>query len=90
MNLFSYDPGDPILGAAYFGSLLIMTAIGIVELILRKAEPKKTRRCNSISFGIHAVTILFFALSRQPYVTAFLFLLLLIKGVLRQKEKAFN
>ena len=90
VNLFSYDPGDPILGAAYFGSLLIMTAIGIVELILRKAEPKKTRRCNSISFGIHAVTILFFALSRQPYVTAFLFLLLLIKGVLRQKEKAFN
>ncbi len=90
VNLFSYDPGNPILRTVYFGSLLLLTAIGITELFLRRAEPKKTRRSNNISLSIHAAMILLFALSRQPYVTAFLFLLFLIKGVLLRKEKTFN
>jgi hypothetical protein len=57
----------------------VLAVIGIIELLLR-------RQWKYPSFIIHAVAILLFALSRQPYMTALLFLLLMVKVALLIQE----
>ena len=71
---------------AYFAALLLLPILGIVQLLLRKRE--KTRWVGKlISLAAGAGAIMLFALSRQPYVTAFLFLLFLMKMFLMIQEK---
>lgn len=64
----------------YYSGLIALIALGIVELIfciLRKDRAQDVSR--TVSFSIHAVVILFFVLTRQPYATSFLFMLFIVK-----------
>ena len=57
-----------------------MFIIGIAELIFNTIENKKIQtKVNIISLIVQISAILFFSLARQPYVTATMFMLLIIK-----------
>lgn len=71
---------------AYFAALLLLPILGVGQLILRKRE-KAPWIGKLLSLAVSAGAILLFALSRQPYVTAFLFLLFLMKMFLMIQEK---
>ncbi len=80
VTLLSYDKCPFDLRVAYFAVLVFMAILGVVELIIINGEDEK-KRCvlQRISLGLQSFAILLFAISRQPYVTAFLFLLFIVK-----------
>ena len=62
-------------------------ALGAWELFAAwKGSERGMRCCKTVSLALCSAAILLFALSRQPYVTAFLFLLFLVKMVLLLRE----
>lgn len=77
-----------IIRAVYFVWIIMMSVLGIVQLLLLRSEDhdKKTRAGKTGSMGLHAVGILGFIASRQPYIAAFVFLLFIVKVVLLIKD----
>ena len=75
----TYDINN-IIKTTYIVILSISSRIGISELILNCIENKKLQTImNTISLTLQSLSILFFALTRQTYLTAFIFILLIIK-----------
>ena len=70
--------------AVYLAVLTVIPAFGLLELLVRQ---KGLRVCIVCSVAFHAAAILLFALSRQPYMTALLFLHFLVKLVLLMQSK---
>jgi FlaA1/EpsC-like NDP-sugar epimerase len=86
VTLLSYNDISTITRTVYFSILILMIALGIVELIIHFFEDEKGVRISKIcSIILHALAILIFTMTRQPYVTAFLFMLIMIKVVLLLK-----
>ena len=57
-----------------------MSLIGIVELVMNFSDNKKIQRIvNIISLIVETFSILLFTISRQTYLTAIIFILLIIK-----------
>ena len=85
--LFSYTDASHFLRTLYGLSLVGIPVVGVVELRMERINNEKGlwmgRLC---SIALHAAAIVLFALSRQPYMTAFLFLLFLVKMVLMVVE----
>lgn len=87
VTLLSYNDISTITRTVYFSILILMVALGIVELIIHFFENKKVVRISkTCSIILHALAILIFTMTRQPYVTAFLFMLIMIKVVLLLKR----
>ena len=69
-----------IIKISYIVILSILSIIGITELILQFIDNKKIQRIvNIISLIIESFSVLFFAISRQTYLTAIIFIILIIK-----------
>ena len=86
--LLSYTGVGAALRIAYLGALLLIAALGAWELFAAwKGSERGMRCCKTVSLALCSAAILLFALSRQPYVTAFLFLLFLVKMVLLLRER---
>lgn len=79
VTLWHYTAVGGGLRAIYMAVPAALAVLGIIELLLH-------RQWKYPSFIIHAVAILLFALSRQPYMTALLFLLLMVKVALLIQE----
>ncbi len=86
VTLWRYDGVSAGLRIAYFVVLLLLPLLGVGQFILRKRE-KAPWIGKLLSLAISAGAILLFALSRQPYVTTFLFLLFLLKIFLLFQKK---
>lgn len=72
-----------VLRALYFVLLTIISMFGVLELImLLTGNEKGLRIYKPCSVALYGAAILLFAISRQPYLTAFLFLLFMVKVVL--------
>lgn len=83
VSLISTDDISNIIKISYIVILSVLSLIGIAELILNFIDNKKIQRTiNIISIIIQAISILFFVLSRQTYLTAIIFIILAIKIVL--------
>ena len=68
------------LRVPYVGILVCLALFGVFELLAEKfRKDGRTEVWSLCSAGLHAATVLLFALSRQPYMTAYLFLLFLVK-----------
>lgn len=76
----------------YFIALFSMTVLGIVEIIVVQYFDKEKRIniCNTCSIMLHAAAVIIFAISQQPYITVFLFLLLMVKVVFILKKNRVN
>ena len=80
VSLISTNDISNIIKISYMVILFILTLIGITEIILNFIYNKKIQRIvNSISLIIETFSILFFAMSRQTYLTAIIFIILIIK-----------
>ena len=98
LPLFGQRDGDGVRGVSllihtgipgylrllYAAALAAIPALGVTGLTLAgKGQGRGVRAC---SMALGAAAILLFALSRQPYVTALLFLLFLAKAALLLRE----
>ena len=82
VSLISTNDISNVIKISYVVILSVLSLIGIVELILNFIDNKKIQRIvNSISLIVEAISTLFFAMSRQTYLTAIIFSLLIIKIV---------
>ena len=82
VSLISTNDISNIIKVSYIVILSILSLIGIAELILNFIDNKKIQRIvNSISLIVETISILFFAISRQTYLTAIIFIILIIKIV---------
>ena len=71
----------------YVGALLFLSAFGVFELAAELINPECwLSLCRLFSLALHAAAVFLFAVSRQPYVTALLFLLFMVKVVLLIQE----
>ena len=80
VSLMSTNDIGNIIKISYIVILSILSIIGITELILQFIDNKKIQRIvNIISLIIESFSVLFFAISRQTYLTAIIFIILIIK-----------
>ena len=80
VSLTSTNDISNIIKISYIVILSVLSLIGIAELILNFIDNKKIQRIvNSISVIVETISILFFAISRQTYLTAIIFIILIIK-----------
>ena len=76
----------------YIIILSILSLIGIVELILNFIDNKIQRKINIISIIVESLSIIFFIITRQTYLTSFIFILfiikvlIIIKGIFNKKD----
>ena len=80
VSLISTNDVSNIIKVLYIVILSILSLIGIAELIMNFVDNKKIQRIvNVISLIVETISILFFAISRQTYLTAIIFIILVIK-----------
>ena len=80
VSLMSTNDISNIIKISYIVILSILSLIGIAELILNFIDNRRTQRIvNIISLIVESISILFFAMSRQTYLTAIIFIMLVIK-----------
>ena len=80
VSLISTNDISNFIKISYILILSILSLIGIAELIMNFIDNKKIKRIvNIISLIVQTFSILFFALSRQTYLTALIFIILIIK-----------
>ena len=80
VSLMSTNDISNIIKISYIVILSTLSLIGIAELILNFIDNRRTQRIvNIISLIVESISILFFAMSRQTYLTAIIFIILVIK-----------
>ena len=80
VSLMSTNDISNIIKITYIVIFSILSLIGIAELILNFIDNRRTQRIvNIISLIVESISILFFAMSRQTYLTAIIFIILVIK-----------
>lgn len=75
----------------FFIILILITVLGIAEIVMQFFVSEKWLNAGkTFSVVLHATAILFFILTRQPYVTFFLFMLFIIKIIISIKNARFK
>ena len=93
VSLINTNDINGIIKISYIIILSILSLLGIVEIILNFIDEKKIRRMiNITSLLVQTISIVFFVISRQTYLTAIIFIafiikiLVLIKNISNKKE----
>ena len=82
VSLISTNDISNIIKVSYIVILSILSLIGIAELIMNFVDNKKMQRIvNVISLIVEVISILFFAISRQTYLTAIIFIIAIIPKI---------
>lgn len=80
VSLISQNDLLPVIKIVYITSLSLASLIGLVELLLFVANRYRAQKIFCImSFVLHVASILFYAISKQPYLTSIVFVLMIIK-----------
>lgn len=72
----------------YLIILLVLTVIGITELILNFTNHDDKKSINKLSLIIQVISILIFIITRQVYLTVIMFILLIMKVLILFKNKS--
>lgn len=76
------------LTVAFWCLALVIPLFGILTLVLQNSTNRFWLRwCNVLSLGLSALGAMIFIVSLQPYAAAFVFLLLIIKGLMLIKTQ---
>lgn len=87
VSLLSCNNMENNIKIIYILALSLLTLFGLFELILNFIDNKRLRNIiNIISIIVQSISVLFFILSRQPYLTSIIFMVLLIKISIIIKE----
>ncbi len=80
MTLIELKPFSSLLYMTYLVLLIVSFIVGVLEIVFSANNKKnKLKNVKLFSVVVYASSILVFALSKQSYITAFLFLFLMIK-----------
>ena len=80
VSLISTNDINNIIKILYIIILSILSLLGILELSLNFIDEKKIRSIlNITSLILQTISIIFFTISRQAYLTAIIFIILIIK-----------
>ena len=83
VSLLSLTALTQPMRAAYFAAVIGMVASGVATLALQNYRGAFWMRSKSIlSLSLNALSVLLFIISPQPYAAAFLFIFLMIKGIM--------
>lgn len=79
---------SPYMLAIYYLAVIVTALFGVAELALQNVRaPIWLRFKIPVSTGLSVLDVLLFIMSQQPYVSAFLLGLLLLKGILLIKKR---
>jgi len=88
VSLLSLRAIAPYMKTAYFAVVIAMIASGILNLALQNCSNAFwNRNKNKLSLMLHALGILLFILSPQPYAAAFLFVFMAVKLLMLTKKR---
>lgn len=91
VNLFAYTEITTLNKTFHWILFVFLIVCGITKTFLTKYKaPKNPKIITDISMGLHILTILFLALTRESYVIVVAFLLLMAKTMLILKIKTNN
>lgn len=81
VNLLGYVDNNALIIKAYWTLYISLAIIGIVKILMVYFKLEKNKKMITyLSVGISIIAVLFLAMAKEPYATAVMFLLLLIKG----------
>ena len=87
VNLFAYTEGTVLIRLLYWIIFVVLIGLGITKVVLLKTEKEENYKVlTDLSMGLHILTILFLAATREAYAVMVAFLLLVIKTLLVCKE----
>lgn len=87
-NLISFTAAAPLIRAAYWFFLALLTAAGAVRIVLaRSGREMLSSLADRASLLLSITAILFFAAVREPYVLSLLFILFLAKLFLQLRNR---
>ena len=80
VSLFNSNDISDVIKIIYIVILSVLSLIGVTEIVLNFINNKKIQRTvNVISLIVQTISVLFCAISRQTYLTAIMFIILIIK-----------
>ena len=87
VSLIEYVDNEIWICMTYWSLFILLTIIGIMNIIMVKFKFERGKKeITFLSLGIGIITVLFLAITREPYAVTVAFLLLLIKGGLLYKR----
>ena len=83
VNLFSYTQTTLLNRLLFWILIVFLVVVGIIKLILTKLDMQRYNKIvTSTSMLISTLSVLLFAITRESYAVAVVFLLLAMKGIL--------
>ena len=83
VNLFAYTQTTPLNRSLYWIMIVLLVIVGIIKLILTKLDMQRYNKlATRISLSTSAISVLLFAVTRESYAVAVVFLLLVMKVIL--------
>ena len=83
VNLFAYTQTTPLNRSLYWIMIVLLVIVGIIKLMLTKLDMQRYNKlATRISLAISAISVLLFAVTRESYAVAVVFLLLVMKVIL--------
>ena len=83
VNLFSYTQTTLLNRLLFWILIVFLVVVGIIKLILTKLDMQRYNKImTSTSILISTLSVLLFAITRESYAVAVVFLLLAMKGIL--------
>ena len=86
VNLFAYTQTTPLNRLLFWIIIVLLVLVGIIKLILIKLDMQRYNKlATRISLSTSTLSVLLFAVTRESYAVAVVFLLLVMKGILLLK-----
>ena len=86
VNLFAYIQTTSLNRSLYWIMIVFLVVIGFIKLILIKLDMQRYNKvATKVSMSISTLSVLLFAITRESYAVAVVFLLLVMKGILLLK-----
>lgn len=86
VNLFAYIQTTSLNRSLYWIMIVFLVVIGFIKLILIKLDIQRYNKvATNVSMSISTLSVLLFAITRESYAVAVVFLLLVMKGILLLK-----
>ena len=86
VNLFEYIQTTSLNRSLYWIMIVFLVLVGIIKLILTKLDMQRYNKiATRVSMSISTLSVLLFAITRESYAVAVVFLLLVMKGILLLK-----
>ena len=86
VNLFAYIQTTSLNRSLYWVMIVFLVIIGFIKLILIKLDMQRYNKvATKVSMSISTLSVLIFAITRESYAVAVVFLLLVMKGILLLK-----